>query len=243
MTQPYFLAHCQHSIIVSSIGINFTLIRLGVQNAVFFTSNISLLGCGEEWKSSLSLLRLVLRRFAVGFFVACIDDACGSLWLRSTMFFCKLCPYLAPAQADVWLPAPCWSLSLHFERQSIRTVVVSLADLQSPFQLEARETSLSSVTPHESHGELGRESLLCCSIEGCLLPSLLPLLPLPALCKSSTLKPLRHKGGQKAAQFSALSSLPNLSFMSPPQPGTTGVGRDRARPIYILLSCFFLPLQ
>lgn len=89
-------------------------------------------------------------------------------------------------------------------------------------------------------GELGRESSLCCSIEGCLLPSLLPLL---ALCKSSTLKHLRQKRGQKAAQFSALSSLPNMSFMSPPPTGTTGVGRDRARPIYILLPCFFLPLQ
>lgn len=196
-----------------------------------------LLGCGEEWKSSLSLIEVGLTQVCSRlFFVACIHDACGSLWLRSTMFFCKLCPHLAPAQAEVWLPAPCQSLLLHFERQTRRTTVVSLADLQS----EAREPSLSSVTPQESHGELGRESLLCCAIEGNLLPSLLLRLPLLASCKSSSISD--KKEGNTLLNSQLCPHSPACHSCLPHHQGQQewgGTGQDPFTFSYLVSFCLF----
>lgn len=131
-------------------------------------------------------------------------------------------------------------LSLHFERQPTRMMVPSLTDLQSPCPFEARETSLSSVTPRGSHRERGRVSLLWCPTEVRLLPSLLPL----CLCWQRASPPPSRISDRKGVlvQFSALFPLP-MSFMSPPPPGTAGVGRDRARHVAILSCCFLLPLQ
>lgn len=143
-----------------------------------------MLDCGKEWESPLSPLGLVVCRYAADLLVLCIDDDCCSL-----CHFAQSVPtWLLHRLISVSL-SPCCSLLLHFKRQPIRTMGHSLADLQVP-QLEPRETSSCSVTPHRSLGELG--ACLCSLLLKCfLLPSLLPLLTLLTLCKSTTFKNLR----------------------------------------------------